>query len=127
VLRPISPPSLPPPAAAYSHAILVESPQRLLYTAGAVPVAADGTVPADVAEQAAQVWANLGAILTEAGMTVTDVVSMITYVVVGSDVRVVMAARDAAMAGHRPASTLVLVPALAQPAWRVEVSLVAAT
>jgi enamine deaminase RidA (YjgF/YER057c/UK114 family) len=37
-----------------------------------------------------------------------------------------MAARDRAMGGHRPASTLVVVPALARPEWRVEIALVAA-
>jgi enamine deaminase RidA (YjgF/YER057c/UK114 family) len=37
-----------------------------------------------------------------------------------------MAARDAAMAGHKPASTLVVVPALARPEWKMEVALVAA-
>jgi enamine deaminase RidA (YjgF/YER057c/UK114 family) len=38
-----------------------------------------------------------------------------------------MAARDAALDGHRAASTLVIVPALARPEWRVEVSIVAAS
>jgi enamine deaminase RidA (YjgF/YER057c/UK114 family) len=47
-------------------------------------------------------------------------------VVRGNDLATVMAARDAAMAGHRPASTLVVVPALARPAWRMEVAVVAA-
>jgi len=38
----------------------------------------------------------------------------------------VMAARDAALDGHRAASTLVTVPALARPEWRMEVAVVAA-
>ena len=38
----------------------------------------------------------------------------------------VMAARDRALGGHRAASTLVPVPALAQPAWRMEIAVVAA-
>ena len=37
-----------------------------------------------------------------------------------------MTARDAFLAGHRAASTLVTVPELAQPHWRVEVAIVAA-
>jgi 2-iminobutanoate/2-iminopropanoate deaminase len=60
-------------------------------------------------------------------MTPADIVSVTTYVVAGEDLSVVMAARDAALAGHRAASTLVTVPALARPEWRMEIAVVAAT
>lgn len=123
---PVDPPGLAPPAAAYSHAVLVEQPSRVLHTSGIVPTRPDGTVPTDLADQADAVWATIGALLDEAGMAATDVVSVTTYVVAGHDLAVVMAARDRFMAGHRPASTLVVVPALAQPAWRMEVAVVAA-
>ena len=56
-----------------------------------------------------------------------DVVSVTTYVVVGEDLGPVMQARDAALAGHLAASTLVTVPALARPEWRIEVAIVAAS
>jgi enamine deaminase RidA (YjgF/YER057c/UK114 family) len=72
------------------------------------------------------VWDNLLTLLDAAGMTVSDTVSVTTFVVVGEDLPVVMAARDRAMAGHRPASTLVTVPALARPEWRMEIALIAA-
>ena len=121
------PPSIAPPAANYAHAVLSEAPARLLHTAGVVPVAADGSVPADLAEQAAVVWANIGAILAEAGMGVSDVVSITTYVVAGEELGPVMAARDRALAGHVAASTLVTVPTLARPEWRVEIAVVAAS
>jgi enamine deaminase RidA (YjgF/YER057c/UK114 family) len=100
--------------------------QRLLHTSGVVPVAPDGAVPTGLVDQAQVVWANLQAILEAAEMTVGDVVSVTTYAVQGEDLGTVMAARDEAMAGHRPASTLVVVPALARPEWRLEISLVAA-
>ena len=38
----------------------------------------------------------------------------------------VMAVRDRALSGHRVASTFVTVPALARPAWRLEIAVVAA-
>jgi enamine deaminase RidA (YjgF/YER057c/UK114 family) len=59
-------------------------------------------------------------------MSPTDVVSVTTYVVHGEDLAPVMAARDRALGGHRVASTLVTVPALARPEWRLEIALVAA-
>jgi 2-iminobutanoate/2-iminopropanoate deaminase len=125
-LEPVSPAGLAPPAANYSHAVLTSGATRWLHTSGVVPTRADGTVPEGIAEQVAVVWENLAAIVAEAGMAMADVVSVVTYVVHGHDLAVVMAARDRAMAAHRPASTLVPVPALARPAWLVEIALIAA-
>ena len=59
-------------------------------------------------------------------MTTAEIVSVTTYVVAGNDLAVVMAARDRNLAGHEAASTLIPVPALAQPDWKVEISVVAA-
>lgn len=125
--REIAPATLATPAANYAHAVLSEGPSRLLHTSGVVPAAPDGSVPAGIEAQAAQVWANLLAILNEADMLVTDVVSVTTYVVVDQlgSLPAVMAARDRALLGHRAASTLVTVPALARPEWLMEIALVA--
>lgn len=60
-------------------------------------------------------------------MEVKDIVSVTTYVVHGEDLAAVMAARDRALSGHLAASTLVTVPALARPEWRVEIALIAAS
>ena len=123
---PVAPSTIAPPAANYSHAVLAVGANRLLHTSGVVPTAPDGTVPDGIAEQAEVVWANLTVILSEAGMAMTDVVSITTYVVQGEELGPVMAVRDRVMDGHRPASTLVIVPALARPEWLVEIALVAA-
>jgi enamine deaminase RidA (YjgF/YER057c/UK114 family) len=64
--------------------------------------------------------------LRDAEMTPSDIVSVTTYVVVGEELGAVMAARDEALEGHRAASTLVTVRALARPEWRVEVAVIAA-
>ncbi len=124
--RIVTPSAIAPPAANYAHAVLSEAPTRLLHTAGVVPVAPDGSVPEELSAQAEAVWANLAAILAEAGMAPADVVSVTTYVVAGEPLGPVMAARDAFLGEHRAASTLVTVPALARPEWRMEVALVAA-
>jgi enamine deaminase RidA (YjgF/YER057c/UK114 family) len=124
--RPVMPASIAPPAAAYSHAVLSVRPERLLHTAGVVPVAPDGTTPATVEAQAVQIWTNIGVILAEAEMAIPDIVNITTYVVVGEDLGPVMAARNEALAGHQPASTLITVPALARPQYKVEIAVVAA-
>ena len=122
----IRPADIAAPAANYAHAVLSESAARWLHTSGVVPIAPDGSTPDGIGGQASVVWANVAAMLRDAGMVVGDIVSVTTYVVVGEDLAPVMAARDAALGGHRAASTLVTVPALARPEWRMEVAVVAA-
>ena len=122
----ISPHSIAAPAANYAHAILVSNPTRTLYMSGVVPTQLDGTVPQSLHEQTEVVWANIVAILTEASMTVANIVSITTYVIDGEPLSDVMAVRDRIMGQYRAASTLVAVPALARPVWRIEISIVAA-
>ncbi len=122
----IAPPTIAPPAANYAHAILVENPARTLHMSGVVPTAPDGTVPQGLREQTEVVWSNIVAILTEASMTVRDIVSITTYVVHSEPLADIMAVRDRMLGGHRVASTLVTVPALARPAWRLEIAVIAA-
>ncbi len=126
VNRPVVPTSISRPAASYAHAVLTEGAGRILHTSGVVPIAADGSVPSSLADQAAVVWSNIAAMLADAQMSMADIVSVTTYVVVGEDLAPVMAARDAALGGHLAASTLVTVPALARPEWRMEIAVIAA-
>jgi len=119
-------PSIAAPAAKYAHAVLVANPTRTLYTSGVVPTAVDGTVPQSLLEQTEVVWTNILAILAEAEMSATDIVSITTYVIDGEPLSDVMAVRDRVMGDHRAASTLINVPALARPAWRIEIAVVAA-
>jgi len=128
--RTISPDGMAPPAARYAHAVLVERASRWLHTSGVVPVAPDGSVPDGVPAQARQVWRNVAAILTEADMTAGDIVSITTYLVATAmtpGLAQAMAARDEFLGGRRVASTLLTVPALAQPSWLLEIAVVAAS
>jgi 2-iminobutanoate/2-iminopropanoate deaminase len=125
VNRPIEPAGMAPPAANYVHAVASDGTGSWLHTSGVVPVRPDGSVPTDIAEQAAVVWQSIVVLLAEAGMAPADVVSITTYAVVGEELGPVMAARDRALGEHRAASTLVTVPALARPEWRMEIAVVA--
>ncbi len=124
---PILPPTMAPPAANYVHTMLSTDASRILHTSGVVPAALDGSTPADIAEQAGVVWRNIEALLAEADMLVSNIVSITTYVVVDhlASLGSVMAARDQALGTHRAASTLVTVPALARPEWQMEIAVVA--
>ncbi|MCC6436082.1 MAG: RidA family protein [Acidimicrobiales bacterium] len=124
--RPLAPASIAPTAARYAHGVLSSAGAELLHTAGVVPIRPDGTVPDGIAEQAATVWQNIDAIVRDAGMQRTDIVSVTTYVVPGQDMAAVMAARSDYLGDHLAASTLLIVAALARPEWKVETAVVAA-
>jgi enamine deaminase RidA (YjgF/YER057c/UK114 family) len=126
--RPLLGEGLAPPAAHYALAVMTEAPSRWVHTSGIVPVAPDGSVPADLADQAAVVWESITALLAEAAMGVEHVVSVTTYVVADrtDELGAVMAERDRVLGEHRAASTLVTVPRLARPEWLMEIAVVAA-
>lgn len=134
--RAINPITVGAPSANYALATEAVSPAKLLHTSGIGPVRTDGSVPESMPDQAETVWSTLLALLAEAGMTPTDVVSVTTYVVVpdpsldedlSTRLATAMAARDSHLDGHRCASVLVPVPALATPTWKIEVAVVAAS
>lgn len=126
----IQPDHMAPPAAKYAHAVKVDKADSFLFTSGVVPTMSDGTVPPSIEGQARVVWANLLELLKESGMGVSNIASITTYVVVGDQLSdrlaAVMGVRDEVLGGHRAASTLVTVPALARAEWLMEISLIAA-
>lgn len=128
--RSLRPKTVAEPAAAYSLGVEVPSKSRFVITSGIVPMRPDGTTPSTITEQADLVWSSIANVLAEGHMGLTDIVSVTTYVVASSrlaeDLREVMNSRDRALAGHLAASTLVTVPALARPEWKMEISVIAA-
>ncbi|NBU94599.1 MAG: RidA family protein [Actinobacteria bacterium] len=126
VNRVVMPDEIAAPAANYAHAVHTVGASAWLHTSGVVPIAPDGVVPDDIGAQAEVVWVNIVAMLTDAAMTPADIVSVTTYAVVGENLAPVMAVRDRVLNGHLAASTLVTVPALARPEWRMEIAIVAA-
>src|SRR5438045_8899123 len=77
--RPINPASIRAPFAQYSHAVEVPA-GRMLFASGQLGVAPDDTIPEDAEAQAVLCFENIKAILTEAGMTLADVVRFTAYV-----------------------------------------------
>ncbi|CAN5192955.1 hypothetical protein BH20ACT24_BH20ACT24_10150 [soil metagenome] len=71
----------PPPD--YAHAAVVESNERLVFTAGAVPLDADGSLvgAGDLLAQTRQVLGNLAAALRAAASDLEHVVATTVYVV----------------------------------------------
>ncbi|MDO3703896.1 RidA family protein [Micromonospora sp. C28SCA-DRY-2] len=116
--------------AEYAYAATVEPPARLVFTAGACPLDADGrtVAPGDPAAQARQVMANLETALAAAGARLVDVVKTTVYVASNRQddlVTVWEVVRDH-FGDHDPPSTLLGVAVLGYDDQLVEVEAVAA-
>lgn len=109
------------PASRYSHAALVEGPGRRLVLSGQVGVAPDSTIPEGGEAQIAQALANLRTLLAAHGMGPANIVKLTVFLTDTALIAPWRKARDAAMEGHAPTSTLLIVAALAHPRFVVEV------
>jgi 2-iminobutanoate/2-iminopropanoate deaminase len=109
------------PASRYSHAALVEGPGRRLVLSGQVGIAPDGAIPEDGEAQIALALANLRRLLAAHGMGPQHIVKLTVFLTDTALIAPWRKARDVAMEGHAPTSTLLIVAALAHPRFVVEV------
>ena len=112
--------------ATYSHAVETTGNVRWLHCAGQVGVAPDGTVRDGFTAQAEQAWSNVMAVLAAGGMTRDNIVQVRHLLVRPSDVAAYRAVANRFLGEHRPASTMMVLQALARPELLVEVEVVAA-
>jgi len=126
VLRALSPPSIRPPFARYSHGIAVSPGHRLAVLSGQLGIAADDSIPPDCEAQAELCFANIAAILAADGMTLANVVRLNAYVTDRTHMAAYMRVRDRTFAGTPPASTLMIVGGFTRPEFLVEIEVIAA-
>jgi enamine deaminase RidA (YjgF/YER057c/UK114 family) len=127
-IRTLNPETLPAPFKnRFSHGKLVPSEAEWLFTAGQTGRDVDGRIGDGIEEQADLAMRNLYNIVIEAGMSSDDVIKMTIYYLDPEHLPIIVAARNKYFgADFRPASTAVGISALANPAYLVEVELVAA-
>jgi enamine deaminase RidA (YjgF/YER057c/UK114 family) len=123
--RAATPSSIKAPFGRYNHGILLSGPPPTLHLSGQLGIAPDGSIPDDVTAQAEQAFANIDAILAEAGLARRHVVKLTTYLLEPADRLAYMAVRDTWVEEPAPASTLIFIKALALPALRVEIEALA--
>jgi enamine deaminase RidA (YjgF/YER057c/UK114 family) len=114
--------------AGYSHVVSLPATGRLVWTAGQIPVAADGTVAAadDWEAQTRLAFENVGHALTAGGAGWGDVVKLTLYVVDLAGLPTIRAVRDEFIDAQRPpTSSLVKVAGLVMPELLLEVEAVA--
>ena len=115
--------------AVYSQ-VVVASGRRMVFISGQVSMDANGgpVAPGDFAGQVTQVYRNLRSAIAGAGANPADVTKLTTYVVgYRPEMLPVIGEARTALFGSvdLPASTLVGIQALAQPAYLVEVEAIA--
>jgi len=126
MLRRITPTTIHPPFANYCHATLVQSTARWLYVSGQLGIRPDGVIPEDFEQQAEACFDNIARILAEAGMRTADLVRLNAYLTDPADLATYMMVRDRHVGDPPPASTLLVVQALARPQFRIEIEATAA-
>lgn len=103
--------------------------RRVVFVSGQVAIDAAGHLvgAGDLGAQAQQAFRNLVAALGSVGAAVTDIAKMTLYVVnyIPDLHPTISQARREAFGAHIPASTLVGVPALADPGFLIEVEVIA--
>jgi 2-iminobutanoate/2-iminopropanoate deaminase len=124
--RYLDPDGVPSPFGRYHHAVAIEGAQRLLFLSGQLGVRADGSAPEGVAAQAEIAFGYIDAALRAAGFAREHLVRLNVFLTEPEDRLAYMRVRDAWVADPPPASTLLIVKALALPACKVEIEAVAA-
>ena len=114
------------PSNAYSHGVEIPPGARILYLAGQIGRAPDGSIPETFAGQVDIAWRNLLEVLASAGMGVADLVKVNEYLTRPEDIVACRAKRAAMYGEHRPATTLSVVQQLAYPHLLIEIDAVAA-
>jgi 2-iminobutanoate/2-iminopropanoate deaminase len=115
-----NPPSVRAPTG-YTHGVLVTAPARRLIMSGQIGIRPDGVIPDAPQDQIAQAFANLRAVLEAHDMTPANVVKVTTFLTNRDWLTAYRAARSAFFPTEPPASTLLFVAGLADPALHFEI------
>jgi enamine deaminase RidA (YjgF/YER057c/UK114 family) len=126
VLNYLTPKSIKPPFARYSHGVEVPAGKRLVLGSGQLGIGPDDAVPEDAGAQAELCFRNIAAILAEAGLGLQDIIRINAYVTDRAYLRAYMDVRDRLFSEPAPASTLMIVSGFARPEFKVEVEVMAA-
>lgn len=126
VLTHLTPASIRPPFAKYSHGIEIPEGMRLVLCSGQLGIDPDDAIPAGTEAQARLCFANIEAILQEAGLGLADIVRINAYVTGREHLKPYMKIRDELFSEPAPASTLMIVSGFAREEFTVEIEAIAA-
>lgn len=121
-----TPGGIAPPFSRYSHGVEAKNVSRWLSVSGQVGVAGDGNLADGAAAQMEQAWRNIFEVLASAQMAPENLVKITAFLTSREDLGTFREVRDRLLGAAQPASSLVVVAGLADPAWLVEIEALAA-
>ncbi len=123
---PINPAGMAAPTSHYNHAFYIEPGAAWMTLSGQLGERADGNCPESVVEQSELAWQNVLTVLAEKGLGLTNVVKVTSYIVDEENIDSYVQVHKRVVGEHKPPWTLVIVPALGRPCYKVEVDVTAA-
>ncbi len=126
MFRFLAPKSIRPPFARYSHGVEVPAGRRLVLCSGQLGIGPDDSVPDDAGAQAELCFANIAAVLAEAGLGLGDIVRINAFVTDRAVMKPYMQVRDRLFSDPAPASTLIIVSGFSRPEFKIEIEAIAA-
>lgn len=125
-MRALSPSSIRPPLARYSHGIAIPADHRLVIVAGQLGIDRNDNIPEGSEAQADICFVDIAAILAEDGVTMTNVARLSVYVTAREHMEGYRRSRDRQFPGTLPTTTLIMVAGLVRPEFVVEIEAIAA-
>ena len=116
----------PAPLSAHSDAVLIPPGAAILVSSGQIGMLKDGTIPEDTEQQIEAAFDNVEAVLRAAGMTMSDVVKMTTFITDPRYRDAFRAVRAKRVGNPPPSSTRIVVTSLSMPEMKVEIEIIAA-
>jgi 2-iminobutanoate/2-iminopropanoate deaminase len=124
-LQSFNSPDAPQPRGGYSQAMMATSATRLLFVSGQVPETAEGLMPQEFAGQCRLAWENVRAQLREAGMDLSNLVKVMTFLADRTHGVENRQIRNEVLGELTPALTVVIV-GIFESRWLVEIEAIAA-
>ena len=124
-LIPVNADSAPAPHGGYTQALAVDEASRLLFVSGQIPQTRQGTVPEGFEAQCRLVWSNVVAAVRAAGLEVSNLVKVTTFLSDRRYAEINGAIRREVLGEHAPALT-VIVAEIFDSEWLLEIEAVAA-
>jgi enamine deaminase RidA (YjgF/YER057c/UK114 family) len=118
-------PATVPASPYYAQGIEVTGASQLVFVSGQVGIDPAGQTLDGITEQARQAVANLNSVLAEAGLAPDAIAKLTIYLTDPEHVGPFMAAAGPTLPAQPPATTLLIVQALAAPDLLVEIEAVA--